>query len=140
MNAQGGEHGNGLEAAAHQGSGSCQDCQASIGQESRCRCTQWKIWQHFASSIISGVDMNALGRKYGNSLQAASCQGHAKIIMVLLEKRVDMNAQGGQYGSALQVVLFWPGLRQLQLMKMLGQAQASKQGSAQAWLGSGCSF
>ena len=56
--------------------------------------------------IENGADVNAQGGKYGNALQAASCEGHEAIVSMLLEKGVDVNAQGGKYGNALQAALF----------------------------------
>ena len=38
-------------------------------------------------------------------LQAASYEGHEKIVQLLIEKGVDVNAQGGKYGNALQAAL-----------------------------------
>ncbi|KFA79857.1 hypothetical protein S40288_10302 [Stachybotrys chartarum IBT 40288] len=52
--------------------------------------------------IIKGADVNALGGRYGNALQAASNEGHDEIVKLLLQKGADINAQGGIYGNALQ--------------------------------------
>ena len=38
-------------------------------------------------------------------MQAASIQGHNKIVQILLERGADVNAQGGEYGNALQAAL-----------------------------------
>ena len=35
-------------------------------------------------------------------LQAASYEGHEKVVELLLSKEADVNAQGGKYGTALQ--------------------------------------
>jgi hypothetical protein len=52
--------------------------------------------------LSKGADINAQGGRYGNALQAASEQGHDKIVELLLSKGADVNAQGGRYGNALQ--------------------------------------
>ncbi|KAL4963354.1 uncharacterized protein BDV14DRAFT_210017 [Aspergillus stella-maris] len=54
--------------------------------------------------------VNAQGGEYGNALQAASFQGHEKLVQILLDQGADIlldqgadvNAQGGRYGNALQ--------------------------------------
>ncbi len=48
------------------------------------------------------MDVNAQSGLYGNALQAASCEGHAKVVKLLLENGTDINAHGGLYGNALQ--------------------------------------
>ncbi|EAQ86879.1 hypothetical protein CHGG_08132 [Chaetomium globosum CBS 148.51] len=45
--------------------------------------------------ISKGADVNAQGGEYGNALQAASSEGHQKIVKLLLDKGADVNAQGG---------------------------------------------
>jgi ankyrin repeat domain-containing protein 50 len=50
---------------------------------------------------ISDLD-NAQGGRYGNALQAASYEGHEKVVELLLDKGADVNAQGGKYDNALQ--------------------------------------
>jgi ankyrin repeat domain-containing protein 50 len=51
------------------------------------------------------VDINAQGGHFGNALQAASSEGHEKVVELLLGKGADVNAQGGGYGNALQAAL-----------------------------------
>jgi ankyrin repeat protein len=46
--------------------------------------------------------VNAQGGRYGNALQAASSEGHEKVVQILLDQGADVNAQGGRYGNALQ--------------------------------------
>jgi len=46
--------------------------------------------------------VNAQGGYYGNALQAASRNGHEKVVEQLLDKGTDVNAQGGRYGNALE--------------------------------------
>ncbi|KAF4547234.1 Ankyrin repeat-containing protein 42 [Elsinoe fawcettii] len=79
VNAQGGFHGNALQAASAKGHD--------------------KIVELL---LGNGVDVNAQGGEYGNALQAASAKGHDKIVELLLGNGVDVNAQGGEYGNALQ--------------------------------------
>jgi ankyrin repeat protein len=38
-------------------------------------------------------------------LQAASFEGHEKVVELLLDRGADVNAQGGYYGNALQAAL-----------------------------------
>lgn len=52
--------------------------------------------------LSQGVDINTQGGKYSSALQAASAEGHEKIVELLLEEGADVNAQGGEYSSALQ--------------------------------------
>lgn len=44
------------------------------------------------------ANVNAQGGDYGNTLQAASCEGHENIVELLLSKGADINAQGGLFG------------------------------------------
>ncbi|KAF8659514.1 hypothetical protein AX14_007546, partial [Amanita brunnescens Koide BX004] len=46
--------------------------------------------------------MNAEGQEYGNALQAAASEGHAEIVMLLLDKVEDINAWGEEYSYAFQ--------------------------------------
>ena len=46
-------------------------------------------------------DVNAEGGYYGNTLQAASAEGHGTVVWLLLQKGADVNAQGGDYDNAL---------------------------------------
>ncbi|KAL9123930.1 MAG: hypothetical protein Q9175_008281, partial [Cornicularia normoerica] len=49
-----------------------------------------------------GADVNAQGGYYGNALQAASFDGHDKLVQMLLDRGANVNAQGGRFGNALQ--------------------------------------
>jgi hypothetical protein len=79
VNAQGGEHGNALQAASYGGHEGL--VQLLLG---------------------AGAEVNAQGGSYGNALQAASFVGHEGMVRLLLEAGADVHAQGGQYGNALQ--------------------------------------
>ena len=52
--------------------------------------------------LDKGVNVNAQGGRFSNSLQAALVGGHEQIVKTLLDKGADVNAQGGGYGNALQ--------------------------------------
>ena len=59
-----------------------------------------------ASTSSTSKNINAQDGEYGNALQAASSQGHNKVVKMLLDKGADVNAQGGRYGNALQAASF----------------------------------
>ncbi|KAF7343972.1 ANK-REP-REGION domain-containing protein [Mycena venus] len=52
--------------------------------------------------LNKGANVNAAGRKWGSSLQAAAYGGHTDIVQILLDKGADVNAAGVFYGSSLQ--------------------------------------
>ncbi|SLM34065.1 P-loop containing nucleoside triphosphate hydrolase, partial [Lasallia pustulata] len=79
INAQGGFHGNALQAASERGHD-----------------------QVVRMLLDKGADVNAQGGFHGNALQAASERGHDQVVRMLLDKGADVNAQGGFYGNALQ--------------------------------------
>ena len=56
----------------------------------------------FASNSKVLKQINAQVGDYGSALQAASDQGHEKVVQLLLDRGADVNAQGGYYGTALQ--------------------------------------
>jgi ankyrin repeat protein len=67
--------------------------------------------------LTKGADVNAQGGKYGNVLQAASCQqGNDAIVQLLLEHGADVNAQGGRFGNALQAA---SSIGSIELVKLL---------------------
>ena len=79
INAQGGEYGNALQAAAFNGN-----------------------MEAMQLLLDNGADVNAQGGHYGNALQATACIGEVDAIQLLLDRGADVNAQGGLYGFALQ--------------------------------------
>ncbi|KAM0125328.1 hypothetical protein ACHAO1_010650 [Botrytis cinerea] len=85
VNAQGGEYGNALQAAA------------------------WKGNQETVKLLLDrGADVNAQGGYHGNALQAAAWIGNQEIVKLLLDRGADVNAQGGRFGNALQAAA-WKG-------------------------------
>jgi ankyrin repeat protein len=85
VNAQGGEYGNALQAAAYMGS------------------------QEIARLLLDrGADVSAQGWMFWNALQAATAEGNQEIVQLLLDRDTDVNAQGGGYGNALQAAAAAP--------------------------------
>lgn len=82
VDAQGGEYGNALQAAANSG------------------CIQL-----FQVLLEEGANVIAQGGRYGNALIAASMYGHVKVVHILVDEGADIDAQGGRYGNAQQVAL-----------------------------------
>jgi ankyrin repeat protein len=112
VNAQGGEYGNALQAAAYSGNeavvrllvasradvnaqggryGNALQAAASSGNEAVARLL-----------VASGADVNAQGGKCGNALYAATSEGNEAVVGLLVASGADVNAQGGYYGNALQ--------------------------------------
>lgn len=56
--------------------------------------------------LARGADVNALGGRYGNPLQAASFEGYKDMVELLLARGADVNASGGHHGSALQAASY----------------------------------
>ena len=79
VNAQGGYHGNALQAASFKG--------------------HLKVVQLL---LDQGAEVNAQGGDNGNALQAALDGGHQKIVQMLLDRGADIHVQGGFLGNALQ--------------------------------------
>nr|CDP29975.1 Putative protein of unknown function [Podospora anserina S mat+] len=52
--------------------------------------------------LAQGLDVDAVGGRYGTALQAAACKGHRDVIKVLLAKGAQVNQYAGDYGYALQ--------------------------------------
>ena len=75
-----------------------------------------------ASKII-----NAQGGEYGNALQAASVEGHKKVVEQLLDKGAKINAQGGQLGNALQAAS-WTGDEKVMQLLLDKGAKINAQG------------
>jgi Cdc6-like AAA superfamily ATPase len=82
VNAQGGDHGNALQAA-------------SVGGHT----------QVVKMLLEAGAEVNAQGGDYGNALQAASVGGHTQVVKMLLEAGAEVNAQSRFHSNALQAAL-----------------------------------
>ena len=123
VNAQGGQHGNALNAALNAGHETIAKLLIEKGADVN---TQIEYYGHhwgeypvnalyIASDggyeantkllIEKGADVNAQVGDYGNALQAASFQGHEAIARLLIGKGADVNAQGGRCGNALHAAL-----------------------------------
>jgi ankyrin repeat protein len=50
--------------------------------------------------LDKGAEVNAQGGDYGNALNAASKEGHEKIVQMLLDKGADINLDCGRYGES----------------------------------------
>ncbi|KAK0940939.1 hypothetical protein LTR29_007497 [Friedmanniomyces endolithicus] len=112
VNAQGGKHGNALQAASGNGHGKVVQLLLATGADvnaqggfcgnalqAACFCSVSEVVQLL---LNSGADVNAQGGHFGNALQAASTFGHKEVVQLLLDSGADVNAQGGLYGNALQ--------------------------------------
>jgi ankyrin repeat protein len=106
VNAQGGEYGNALLAAACGGNEAVVrlllDSGADVNSH-RGICT--KALQ--AATSKGGEAVFRLlaasgGSEYGNALQAAASKGNEAVVRLLMDSGADVNAQGGKYGNALQ--------------------------------------
>ena len=56
--------------------------------------------------LHKGENVNEVGGRFGNALQAASHGGYEEIVKLLLENGANVNAKGGEYGNALQAASF----------------------------------
>ncbi|CUS10699.1 unnamed protein product [Tuber aestivum] len=97
VDAQGGCHGNALQAAALRG----------------CEPVVQLLIEH-------GADVNAQGGYYGNTLQAAASRGNESVVQLLLEHGAKVNAQGGHHGNALQAAEWWEADSVTQLLLKYG--------------------
>lgn len=89
VNAQGGRHGNAIQAA-------------SLGGHE----------QVVKLLLKNGADVNAQGGNYGSALEAASWKGYKAVVKLLLDEGAEVNAQGGDYGNALHAAS-WRGHEQV---------------------------
>ena len=104
VNAQGGEYGNALQAAAYHNN-----------------------LEAIQLLLDKGAEVNAQGGEYGNALQAAAYDGNLEVVQLLLDKGAEVNAQGGYYGNALQAAAYCSNLKVVQLLLDKG-AEVNAQG------------
>jgi ankyrin repeat protein len=137
INAQGGEYGNALQAAAYgyhtavvqilleKGA----DINAQGGEYGNAlQAAAYRGSEEIVQILLEkGADVNAQGGAHGNALQAAACGGSEKIVQILLEKGADFNAQGGPYGNALQAAAFGGSEKIVQILLEKG-ADVNAQG------------
>jgi len=112
VNAQGGLHGNALQAASRRGYDNVVQILLNHGADVNARGEDYNNAMQVASRegydgivqmlLDRGADINAQGGRYGSALQAAAVGGHEKIVQMLLDRGAGVNAQGGRYGSALK--------------------------------------
>ena len=104
VNAQGGEYGNALQAAAYHNN-----------------------LEAIQLLLDKGAEVNAQGGEYVNALQAAVYKGKLEVVQLLLDKGAEVNAQGGLYGNALQAAAYRDKLEVVQLLLDKG-AEVNAQG------------
>jgi ankyrin repeat protein len=115
VNAQGGQHGNALQAASYKGykqvvkmlldKGADINAQGGYYGNALQAALERGHEQIVKMLLDKGADANARGRECCNALYVASDRGHEQIVKMLLDKGADVNAQGGYYGNALQTAL-----------------------------------
>ena len=97
LDAEGGFHGNALQAASFNG-------HESVVQ----------------ILLDRNADINAPCGPYGNALQVASFKGHEPVVKLLLDHNTDVNATAGPYGNALQLACSWGRKEVVQLLLKRG--------------------
>jgi len=134
VNAQGGEYGNALQAAAY----NSEDVSliklllkagADVNAQGGCyeNALQAAIWNRENVTVMkllleAGADVNVQCGEYGNALQPAVLLNDVSLIKLLLKAGADVNAQGGRYGNALQAAIW--NRENVTLMKLLLKAGA----------------
>lgn len=99
VNAQGGYHGNALQAA------SIYNWQGALPWEvanDAPRAPWGNTFKTVELLLSKGANVNAQGGEYGNALQAASANGCINIVELLLSNGADVKAKGGPHGTALK--------------------------------------
>ena len=111
VNAQGGGHGNALQAASVSGHNQVVQTLLDKGADvnaqggfygNALQAASWGGYNQVVQILLdNGADVKAQDVFYGNALQAASKSGHNQVVQILLNSGADINAQGGYYGTAL---------------------------------------
>ena len=143
VNAQGGEYGNALQAAAYHSNLEAIQLLLDKGAEVNAQGGEYGNALQAAAYdgnlevvqllLDKGAEVNAEGGHYGNALQAAAYEGSLEVIQLLLDKGAEVNAQGGHYGNALQAAAFRGKLEVIQLLLDKGaevNAQGERYGNA----------
>lgn len=112
VNAQGGKHGDALQAASANGREVVVQTLLAKGANINTHNGQYGNALQAASAggyeaivqtlLARGADINTHSGRHGNALQAASVGGHRAIVETLLSRGANVNAYGGYYGYALQ--------------------------------------
>ncbi|MCJ1423797.1 hypothetical protein MMC29_001682 [Sticta canariensis] len=111
VNAEGGTHGNALNAASYWGHEKVVQLLLDNGAEVNAQGGRFGNALHAASSrgyekivkllLDNGAEVNAKGRSCDNALYAASSGGYERIVKLLLDNGAEVNVQGGMFDNAL---------------------------------------
>ncbi|RDW59843.1 hypothetical protein BP6252_12930 [Coleophoma cylindrospora] len=108
VNAQSGQFGNALQAAASSRSVECVKLLIDAGAESGPYGNALQAAAARGSAecvkllIDTGAEVNAQSWRYGNALQAAASSRSAECVKLLIDGGAEVSAQSGPYGNALQ--------------------------------------
>ncbi|KAJ7067349.1 ankyrin repeat-containing domain protein [Mycena amicta] len=102
VNAQGGEHGNALQAASLKEHLEIVRLLLDQGAEVNTQGGFYGNALQAASAEGHMEIVNVQGGAYSNALQAASNGGHMEVVRLLLDQGAEVNIPGGFYGNALQ--------------------------------------
>ena len=126
VNAQGGEYGNALQAAAYDGNLEVVQLLLDKGAEVNAQGGHYGNALQAAaydgkSEVVrllldKGAEVKAQGGHYGNALQATACGSNTKVVQLLLDQGVDINTQGGVFGTALQAAATYGHIEVIQLL------------------------
>ncbi|KAL8706555.1 MAG: hypothetical protein Q9201_000428 [Fulgogasparrea decipioides] len=141
INAESGEFGNALQAAASRGHKQIVGLLLEEGADVNARgeygtalqvAASWDHKQMVELLLKEGADVNAQGGKHGAALQAAASEGNKEMVELLLKEGADVNAQG-EYGTALQAASSWGYKQMVELLLKEGadvNAQGGEYGTA----------
>jgi Ankyrin repeats (3 copies) len=74
--------------------------------------------------VSKSVDLDAIGGRYGNPLQAACFAGHEDIARFLLQKGANVNVLGGEYTHALLAAIYSKKPNIIALLRQYGASLA----------------